>query len=285
MTVETYDFNRPSTLAREHSRVLELGFETFARQWSTQLTAKVRAKAVATSDYVLMQTYDEYVAQMPSMTVMVLCSVPGHSARIVVQFPVASALDWIARMLGGRCASVPERKLTPLEATLVGRLTTETLEDLRYSLGSLITGPMVVEGIQHNAQFAQAAAITDLMVVAGFTLRVGQLSGSATVAIPADLLLARLGAANPVAGTEGARELVESQLAAVPLDVALSLEPLAVRPADILALGVGDVLRLNHTRHRPFDLTVSGRTIGRAAVGTSGSRLAAHVTALEENNP
>jgi len=284
MTVETYDFNRPSTLAREHSRVLEVGFETFARQWSTQLTAKVRAKALVTSDYVLMQTYDEYVAQMPSMTAMVLCSVEGHGARIVVQFPVASALDWIARMLGGRSSSVPERKLTQLEATLVSRLTAETLEDLRYSLGSLITGPLVVEGIQYNAQFAQAAAITDLMIVAGFTMRVGSLAGGATVAIPADLLLARLGAANPVASAEGARELVEAQLAAVPMDVSLSLEPLPVRPADILGLKVGDVLTLNHARHRPFDLTVGGRTIGRAAVGTSGSRLAAHVTALEENN-
>lgn len=31
-SVELYDFRRPSTLAREHSRVIETAFESFARQ-------------------------------------------------------------------------------------------------------------------------------------------------------------------------------------------------------------------------------------------------------------
>lgn len=35
---EAYDFRRPMTLAREHGRVFEMAFETFARQWGTQLT-------------------------------------------------------------------------------------------------------------------------------------------------------------------------------------------------------------------------------------------------------
>ncbi len=32
---EVYDFRRPMTLAREHGRVLERAFETYARQWAT----------------------------------------------------------------------------------------------------------------------------------------------------------------------------------------------------------------------------------------------------------
>ncbi|MHA7274059.1 hypothetical protein ACX80Z_11555 [Arthrobacter sp. TMT4-20] len=34
-TIEVYDFSCPTTLAREHARVLELAFETFARQRGT----------------------------------------------------------------------------------------------------------------------------------------------------------------------------------------------------------------------------------------------------------
>uniref|UniRef100_UPI0037045857 hypothetical protein n=1 Tax=Vibrio cidicii TaxID=1763883 RepID=UPI0037045857 len=68
-----YDFRRPTTLAREHSRVLELAFETFARQWATQLTAKVRVLSQVTCDSVAMQTYDEYAASLPATTAMVLC--------------------------------------------------------------------------------------------------------------------------------------------------------------------------------------------------------------------
>jgi flagellar motor switch protein FliM len=74
-SIEVYDFRRPTTLAREHARVLELAFETFARQWATQLTAKVRAKSTAVSDSLEMKTYDEYALSLPSTTAMVLCAV------------------------------------------------------------------------------------------------------------------------------------------------------------------------------------------------------------------
>ena len=66
-----YDFRRPTTLAREHSRVLELAFETFARQWGTQLTAKVRVLSQVECLSVQMQTYDEYAASLPATTAMV----------------------------------------------------------------------------------------------------------------------------------------------------------------------------------------------------------------------
>ena len=47
---EPYDFRRPMTMAREHARVLEMAFETFARQWGNQLTARLRAMAQVTLD-------------------------------------------------------------------------------------------------------------------------------------------------------------------------------------------------------------------------------------------
>ena len=99
--VEVYDFRRPTTLAREHSRVLELAFETFARQWGTQLTAKVRVNSTVTSEQVLMQTYDEYAASLPPVTAMVLCALEDITAKAVIQFPTSAALTWVAHMLGG----------------------------------------------------------------------------------------------------------------------------------------------------------------------------------------
>ncbi len=66
--VELYDFRRPTTLAREHSRVLELSFDTFARQWGTQLTTKVRANTQVVFEHVSMKTYDEYASSLPPTT-------------------------------------------------------------------------------------------------------------------------------------------------------------------------------------------------------------------------
>jgi flagellar motor switch protein FliM len=270
-----YDFRRPTTLAREHSRVLELAFETFARQWGTQLTAKVRVLSQVECDSVQMQTYDEYAASLPATTAMVLCELEHVAPKAVIQFPTVAALSWVNAMLGGQGTPVDhERIFTQIEHALVRRLMDDALEDLRYSLGALLVTPIAVDAIQYNSQFAQAAATSELMIVAGFELHVGDNIARATLAIPAVVLLPQLGETNPTHSTDNARELVDAQLARVPVDVALRLTPATVRPSVVLGLAVGDVLPLPHPQHRPFDITVGGQPVASAALGSSGSRLA-----------
>lgn len=286
-TVEVYDFRRPTTLAREHARVLEVAFETFARQWGTQLTARVRLLCQVTCDLVQMQTYDEYASSLPSTTAMVLCSIDGISAKTVMQFPTLAALSWVDHMLGGNGtkATKEERKFTPIEQALVRHLVEEGLEDLRYSLGDLLLTDVTMDGIQYNSQFAQAAATGDLMIVATFSIRAGSDAPvTATVAIPEHALMPQLGEANPTSTAENARGLLEQQLAFVPVDISLRLNPIKVLPHRILSLAVGDLLSIPHPQHRPLDLVVNGQVLASAAVGVNGSRLACIVIDTEEKN-
>ncbi len=265
--------------------MLELAFETFARQWGTQLTAKVRLMSQVSSEQVHMNTYDEYAASLPATTAMVLCDVEGLQPKAVIQFPTSAALSWVAHMVGATgTVTAPERKFTQIEQALIRRLMDDAIEDLRYSLGSLLPRQVAVDGIQYNSQFAQAAATADLMIVATFLIHVGDNTAPATVALPADAVLAQLGEANPTSAVANALELVHAQVAQAPVDVALRLAPAKVRPGDILGLAVGDVLPLPHAHHRPLDLAVGGQSIARAAVGSNGSRLACVVVSIEEKS-
>jgi flagellar motor switch protein FliM len=281
-TVEVYDFRRPTTLAREHSRVLELAFETFARQWATQLTAKVRVLSQVTCEQVIMLSYDAYAASLPPTTAMVLCVLEDVMPKAIIQFPTSAALSWIGYMLGGHGASVSEeRKFTQVEQALIRRLMDDALEDLRYSLGGLLQNSIRMDSFQYNSQFAQAAATNDLMIVATFDIRVGDGVAPATVAIPAEALLPQLGDANPTRTTAEAKELMEVQMAWAPVELALRLAVAKVMPSDILNLAVGDVLPIPHPQHRPLELAVDGRLMGHAAVGANGSRLACVVVGTE----
>lgn len=274
-TVEVYDFRRPTTLAREHSRVLELAFDTFARQWGTQLTAKVRVLSSVTCEQVQMLTYDEYASSLPSTTAMVLCALEGVSAKAVIQFPSSAALTWVSHMLGAvKPSALPERTFTPVEQALVRRLMDDALDDLRYSFGTMLADPISVGGFQYNSQFAQAAQKSDLMIVASFEIRVGERVAPGTVAIPADVLLSQLGESNPTIDAADARDLLGAQLASVPVGVSLTFAPAAVLPSVVLGLAVGDLLPLPHPQHRPLEISVDGQAVGRAAVGAAGSRLA-----------
>lgn len=285
-----YDFRRPTTLAREQSRALELAFETFGRQWGTQLTSKTRVRAQVVFESVSISTYDDYTRTLPPTTTMLLIGLEASAAgaRGVLQFPAPAGLAWISRMLGGSetaqdgaPAPLPERGYTPVEQAIVRRLLEDTVDDLRYSFGAQLPGRVAFDGIQHNSQFAQAAAPADLMIVAVFRVSVAERSDVATVALPADSILPALVAAP--AGEEEPSAGIRPQLVAVPVQLAVQLAPLPVTAGSVISLAVGDVIRLPHPSHKPLDVVVDGVPVARASAGVSGSRRACVVIDTEEN--
>jgi flagellar motor switch protein FliM len=87
-------------------------------------------------------------------------------------------------------------------------------------------------------------------------------------------VLPQLGETNPTITSGNAKELLQAQLAWVPVDVSLRLASATVKPREILELAIGDVLPLPHPQHRPLEVAVDGQRLAQAAVGVSGSRLA-----------
>lgn len=288
---ETYDFRRPMTLAREHGRVLEMAFETYARQWGTQLTSRLRVVASVTLDSVEMKSYDEYVRGLPTMTTMVLCSVePGRTTGIL-QLPLDTTMVWIDNMLGG--PGVPldvERELTEIEWSLLRDLLQHALRDLNYAFTSVAPLDVQVRSVQYNPQFVQAVAASEPVLVATFALNVSERESTATLMVPADVLLSSLRAGetldnrtpDEVAAHRVALARVAENVLDVPVEVAVRFASMDV-PADIVAgLEPGSVVRLRHRADAPLSVVVGDVPLATAAIGTSGSRLACLVVTSEE---
>ncbi len=290
-TPEPYDFRRPMTLAREHARALEVAFETFARQWGTQLVARLRVGAQVSFDDLSMRTYDEYVRSLPATTAMVLCTVEQTRQTAVLQMPVGTLMVWIDYLLGGRGAGDSrDRELTEIEVTLVRGLLQHALGDLGYAFAAMLPLTVTVRTVEYNPQFVQAVGASDAVLVAAFTLRVGEREDRATFMIPSDLLLSALrtreGTDERTVGERAAHEAAQADLvtavAGVPVDVAVRFSPVTVHPRDVVDLAVGAVLGLGHPRSRPLDVVVEDVVLARAAAGSNGSRLACKVVSVEE---
>lgn len=278
-TIEVYDFQRPTTLGRERMRALTLALENFSRQWGTQLTAMTHSVAQVQMESIDVERYGEYVDSLPEQTAMVIVRVAELSGRGVLQFPQDVALGWVGRMLGGNASiAAPMRAFTPIENTILGRLIGYLLEDLAYSLGALLDGPLDLDNIQFSSQTAQAAGTGQFMLVARFVVALGDTLTPTTLAIPLDGLADS--AASGLKAAAGARTTV--QLAPVPVSVALRLAPAVVGPTDILGLAEGDLIRLPHAQNRPLDVVVDDVLVAGAAVGANASRLACVIVSLEE---
>lgn len=277
---ELYDFGRSTTLSREHARVLEMAFETFARQWGSQLSARTHGRAHVSVEAVGMKTYDEYGRTLPSATTLVVCALPGSDARAVIQFPASLAMTWVVQMVGGRLADAIEgRPLTHIEQALVRSVMTDAIEHLTRALDGLLPEGITIAGIQHSSQFTQVAAANEPVIVARLSILSGGASLEASVMLPASVVLRAL--TIPGSGQEEGFSVVSirRQLEDTPVDLALRLAPRTVRPHEVLELAVGDLLAFPHAADRPLDLMVGDHPLGTAAVGASGARLACIVTA------
>jgi flagellar motor switch protein FliM len=282
------------TMAREHARVLEMAFETFARQWGNQLTARLRAMAQVTLDGLSLQTYDEYVRSLPGTTAMMLCTIEQSRQTAVVQVPVSTTSVWIDYLLGGPGTgdAREDRELTEIELTLVRGVMQAALGDLGYAFSSLTPLDVTLRAVQYNPQFVQAVPASDAVLVATFQMRVGEREDLATVMFPAELLLAAVRQTDGVNGRSAedqrAHELavldLETAVEEVPVEVAVRFAPVVVRPRDVVGLAVGDVVPLSHPSSQPLDVVVDGVVLARAAAGNNGSRLACMVVTVEEKH-
>lgn len=283
-TLEPYDFARPMSLPREQARQLSAGLESFARQWNTQLSARVRTGCHVTVVDVAITTYDDYASSLPATTAMVLCSIDGMQARAIFQLPLGPALSWTARMLGGAgLREIPERTFSPVEQSIVARLVEDALEILRYTFGANFPQSTRVESIAYVSQTAQAAATHDAMIVASMDVTVGDSTSRVTFAIPAIALVEHSDGAQGADDEPSSVEKLKAQLEGVPVRVALQFQPTTVRPNVVLTLAEGDIIRIAHSKNRPLNFTVEGQIMARAAVGASGSQLACVIVDTQES--
>src|SRR5262245_39701580 len=100
-------------LSREHSRVLQMGLETFARQTTTVLTTALHAVCHVSLASIEQRTYAEYVDSLGNPTYMTLFSMEPVTGSGVLELPLAATMACVDHLLGGPGgAQQPERPLT-----------------------------------------------------------------------------------------------------------------------------------------------------------------------------
>jgi flagellar motor switch protein FliM len=288
-----YDFRKPIQLSREHSRILQLGFDGFARQATTVFTSALRTVCSVQLLSIQQESYAEYIDSLQAPTYLTKFSadpMPGHG---VLEIPLPATMSCIDHMLGGPGAALqPVRPLTEIEGGVVRGFVDRLLGEMRYSLADIVELSPTVAGIEYSPQFAQVAGAADVMVVGTFDLRINERSYRMTICLPFSGLqphLLKAAAPAPVSDRERAQrahaaDLVHDRFQHVPVEAAVRFRATAVDPATLSGLAIGDVLRLAHPASAPLDVTVDEKTFAHATAGAQGPRLAALIVGTPKEN-
>jgi flagellar motor switch protein FliM len=289
-----YDFRRPIQLSREHTRILQVSLDGFARQMATVFTSALRTVCTAQLQGVAQQTYAEHVDSLAPMTYAVKLSAEPLPGLGLLDLPLPVVMSAIDHMLGGPGSDEqPRRPLTEIESSVVHGVVTRLLGELSYSLAGIVEVTPALVGIEYNPQLAQAAGAGDAMVVATFDLAIKERHHTVSLCLPFAGLHPRLQqAAAPAAVSDHERQQrdraaaqVDRRFQDVPVDAVVRFRPTSLAPDAITHLAVGDVVRLSHRATEPLDVVVGEATFAHATAGSHGARLAALVvgTSTQEN--
>lgn len=274
--------------------MLQIALEGYARQATNVLTSSLRTVSTVSLASIEQRSYGEYVESLGASTYMTLFSAEPVSGMGVLEMPVPAAMACIDYMLGGPGSPTqPNRPLTEIEGAVARTFIERLLGEMRYALEDVAAMEPVVVGVEYSPQFAQAAGVADVMVVATFDLGLAGTEHRMTLCLPFSGLLPHLvtaAAPTPVSDRERTQRamsaaLLHERFRDVPVDVCVTLRHSRLAPDQLGNLAVGDVIRLSHPAAAPLDVTVDDMVFAHATPGVRGKRLAAQVVAVPSDGP
>src|SRR5574337_679003 len=283
-----YDFRRPNRISKEQLQALQMLHDRFTKQMGVSLTPLLRTFVEIRPTLVEQMAYAEYIASVAYPACLGVFGMRPLKGGAIVELPPRMIFYIIDRILGGggRTSSVT-RELTEIERALVSKLLRRTLEDLRGAWSRV--GPFQFEllNLEVNPGFLQLAAPTDMVILIGFDVKIGDVEGMMSLCFPLSILepvIPNLSLRQWIAGhreetDEGASAEIIQAMPAVGLSVRALLGSIPLTVQELSFLKMGEIVRLDMGSSSLSVLEVEGGPKYVVKVGTSRKKRAVQIVA------
>ncbi|MDR1179643.1 MAG: flagellar motor switch protein FliM [Spirochaetales bacterium] len=285
--IKIYDFKRPDKFSKEQIRTVSIMHETFARLTTTSLSAQLRSLVQVHVASVDQLTYEEFIRSIPNPTTLAVVNMDPLKGSSVLEIDPAVTFSIIDRLFGGKGESVKvQRELTDIESSVMEGIVVRILGNMREAWSQVIDLRPRLGQIETNPQFAQIVPPTEMVVLVTLETKVGDVEGMMNLCIPyltIEPIISKLSAqywyssVRRGATTENLNILRE-RLAAVDVSVFAEIGSMDLTVREVLALAVGDVIRLPNVRSGdPMTLNVGSRPKFLCRPGVVGKKLAVQI--------
>lgn len=285
--LKVYDFKRPDKFSKDQLRAIQMIHESFARQITTVMSTLIRSIVSAEVASVEQLAYEEFVNYMVQPTVIGMIEMHPFDGNMLMEVNPNLVFAMIDRMLGGKGNfSGKARELTDIEKTVIERVLMRILELLEDSWSTVVDVRFRFESMESNPFFVQICSPTDMVLVVIMDLKVGDVEGMLSLCFPYFLMepiIDKLSSQQWFASTSHKKdEEVQANLLTsmrhVKMPVAMELGHTVLSLADVYALQVGDVIKLDETKDSDVSVRVGNQVRFMAKPGTVDGRLAVELT-------
>lgn len=185
--VSIYNFRRPDRVSKEELRSLHYLHDRFARNFSSSLSAYLRALIDVTLYSVEQFSYAEFILSLPDPTYFNAISMSPLEGNSVLEINPKILFPMIDKILGGKGEDFGGgmRIITDIERTLIEGVVKLILRDLKDSWKQIIELDMKIVATETSPQLIQVVAPNEIVVLIVFELKVGDAKGFMNFCIPA----------------------------------------------------------------------------------------------------
>ncbi len=185
-----YNFRRPDRISKDQIRSIHYLHDRFARNFSSSLSAYLRALVEVNLVSVEQLTYAEFVLSLPDPTFFNAISMAPLEIGGIIEISPSIVFPIIDKLLGGSGAphEGPSRAITEIEVKLMTGVLNLMLRDLQDAWKQIIELDMKVTAQETSPQLIQIVAPNEVVVLIVFEIKMGASSGMVNFCIPSIVL-------------------------------------------------------------------------------------------------
>jgi flagellar motor switch protein FliM len=246
-------------------RSLHLLHDYFARNFTSSLSAYLRAFVDVTLSRVEQISYSDFLKILPDPTLFNSILMRPLDSNIALEINPGLVFPMIDILLGGPgTACAVDRNLTEIEMNIIEGVVRLALKDLREAWRPIMELELSLEGSGMKSQMFQIVSPGETVVAVALEVKLAETSGTMNICIPSRMLKVIRSKFDQqwtvrrqrVAGSDAPRLLTLLHPAAV--TVMGELRGSCMTVDDLLKIGVGDVVQLNGRVGDPLVLCVCG---------------------------
>jgi flagellar motor switch protein FliM len=287
--IKIYDFKRPDKFSKEQLRTVSNMHETFARLTTTSLSAQLRCLVHVHVASVDQLTYEEFIRSIPTPTTLAVVNMDPLKGNAVLEIDPTITFCMIDRLFGGRgtTSGNKNRDLTDIEQSVMEGIIVRILANMREAWTQVIDLRPRLGQIETNPQFAQIVPPSEMVVLVTLETKVGDEEGMMNFCIPyltIEPIISKLSSQfwfSSVRRSSTTQYLgtLKEKLSSVDMDVVAEVGSIDLPIRDVLALRVGDVIRLSNIRvGDPLTLSVGNKKKFFCQPGVVGKKMAVQIT-------
>jgi flagellar motor switch protein FliM len=282
--LRTVDFTRPTKFSLDQERRLRRVHEGFCRAASTRLAAEHRIPLELDLLEISQLTWADAHGVIPESAMCASLDVQPIQTNLLLGADLALLLVCIERLLGSSIDEQPTpRKLTEIDVLLVRRIFELLVDTLSATWTDMAQVGLELGAIEAQPESRAFTHPSEPCLVLTLEARLPHDSTTMTLVVPYASVEPIIGAISRKEAPEAAedlrmQQLVRERLSHVDVTMRAEVAELAMDLSEVLALQVGDTLKLGPADESTITLWADGVPVHRARAGRSGGRRAVQVT-------